>query len=90
MNMWGFTPSLFGELEVGFHRFLESCGKNAAKAEFYLPSAVDSLISAGKAKVKVLTTNDRWYGVTYREDKPVVIEAIGKMHEQGIYPQSLL
>lgn len=90
MNMWGFTPSLFGELEAGFHRFLENCRENAAKAEFYLPSAVDSLISAGKAKVKVLTTNDWWYGVTYKEDKPVVIEAIRKMHEQGLYPESLL
>lgn len=88
MNMWGFTPSLFGELEASFHRFLESCRGNASKAEFYLPSAVDSLISARKARVRVLTTDDRWYGITYREDRPVVIEAIGRMHEQGIYPKN--
>lgn len=90
MNMWGFTPSLFGELEPGFHKFLESCKENAEKAEFFLPLAVDNMIAAGKAKVKVLNTDDRWYGVTYREDRPVVVEAIRKMHEQGIYPKSRL
>ncbi len=89
MNMWGFTPSLFGELEKGFHAFLEKSTDKAATAEFYLPSAVDSLIATGKARVSVLTTNERWYGVTYKEDRPVVIEAIRKMHEKGIYPSRL-
>ncbi len=89
MNMWGFTPSVFGELETGFRKFLEESRENAGKAEFYLPSAVDSLITAGKARVRVLTTEDRWYGVTYREDRPVVIETVRKMHEQGIYPSRL-
>jgi len=89
MNMWGFTPSLFGELERSFHTFLQNSADNAVTAEFYLPSAVDSLIAAGKARIGVLTTNEKWYGVTYKEDRPVVIEAIRKMHEQGVYPNRL-
>ena len=90
MNMWGFTPSLFNELETGFYKFLDKNRDNAAKAEYYLPFAVDNLIIAGKARVRVLTTDDRWYGVTYREDRPVVMAAIAKLHEQGLYPGNRL
>lgn len=89
MNIWGFTPSLFGELETGFRDFLAKNRENAEKAEFYLPFAVDNLITAGKARVKVLKTEARWYGVTYKEDRPVVMEAVAKLHEQGIYPERL-
>lgn len=89
MNMWGFTPSLFGELDAGFHEFFVKNRENAVKAEFYLPFAVDSLIATNKARVRVLKTEDHWYGVTYQADKPVVMEAVSKMHEQGIYPRRL-
>lgn len=89
MNMWGFTPSLFHELEAGFSEFLDRNKSNADKAELYLPSVVDSLISKNKANVRVLTTEERWYGVTYKEDRAMVVEAVRKMHEQGIYPPHL-
>lgn len=89
MNMWGFTSSLFNELDASFIKFLEENKENPEKTELYLPLAVDSLISANKAKVKVLATEDRWYGVTYKEDRSVVTEAVKAMHEQGVYPKKL-
>ena len=89
MNMWGFTPSIFEELEAGFVRFLESYKDNIDKAEFFLPNLVGELVRENKAKVKVLTSSERWYGVTYREDKPVVKKAIEEMIKQGIYPDKL-
>lgn len=89
MNMWGFTPSIFKELESRFPEFLAENSENLEKAEYFLPTVVDRLISSGKAQVKVLTSDDRWYGVTYREDKPVVTEAIAGMIERGIYPKNL-
>ena len=89
MNMWGFTPSLFDELEAMFIEFLDKHRDNSNKVEFYLPVVADSLISSRKARVKVLRTEDRWYGVTYKEDKPVVTEAVRKMHMQGTYPLRL-
>lgn len=89
MNTWGFTPSFFKELEARFPQFLESNKDNLLKAEYFLPSVVDSLITEKKAKVKVLPSNERWYGVTYREDKPVVKQAISTLIQQGIYPEKL-
>lgn len=89
MNMWGFTPEIFHELETQFFDFLRNSKENLEKAEFFLPSVVHSLIAGKRAKVKVLSTNERWYGVTYREDRPVVMKAIEKMHRQGVYPQNL-
>lgn len=89
MNMWGFTPSIFEELEAGFVRFLESNKDNIDKAEFFLPNLVGELVRENKAKVKVLTSSERWYGVTYREDKPVVKKAIEEMIKQGVYPEKL-
>jgi len=89
MNMWGFAPSIFKELESQFPEFLSQNSGNLEKAEYFLPSVMDRLISAGKAEVKVLTTDDRWYGVTYREDKPVVMEAVNQMIKRGIYPNNL-
>ncbi|MFY9592703.1 MAG: sugar phosphate nucleotidyltransferase [Caldicoprobacterales bacterium] len=89
MNMWGFTPSIFDELETGFSNFLEKNKDNIEKAEFFLPNLVGDLVTDDKAKVKVLTSNERWYGVTYKEDKPIVKKAIGELIKQGIYPDKL-
>lgn len=88
MNMWGFTESILGELQERFADFLEeNLQKNPLKCEYFLPSVVDALIKEGKASVKVLKSEDKWYGVTYKEDKPFVMEAIEKLKEDGIYPR---
>jgi len=89
MNTWGFTPNLFKELDERFSKFLKSSKENILKAEFFIPSVVDELISEGKANVKVLPCKERWYGVTYQEDKPVVKQAIKDMIQAGIYPENL-
>lgn len=89
MNTWGFNQSFFRELEEGFPKFLENSKPNSLKAEYFLPTVVDNLIKAGKADVKVLSTTDKWYGVTYQEDKPVVKKSIGDMVLSGIYPGNL-
>jgi hypothetical protein len=89
MNMWGFTPSIFGELKAQFPEFLTKNKDNLEKAEFFLPSVADNLISANKAVVKVLPSEERWYGVTYRDDKPVVKKAISDMVKRGVYPKDL-
>lgn len=90
MNMWGFTPSIFPELETGFEAFLkESLEKNPLKGEFFLPSMVEQLLKEDKATVSVLKSQDRWYGVTYREDKPMVMEAIKRLKKEGLYPENL-
>ena len=90
MNMWGFTPSIFPELEKGFDAFLEEAlEKNPLKGEFFLPSMIEQLLQEDKATVSVLKSQDRWYGVTYREDKPVVMEAIKRLEKEGLYPENL-
>lgn len=90
MNLWGFTPSLLEELERRFPAFLETTlAQNPLKAEYFLPSVVGELIAEGKASVHVLNSPDRWYGVTYREDKSVIEAAIAQMRTQGVYPEYL-
>ena len=90
MNLFGFTPSLMAELEQGFRVFCSrELAENPEKAEFALPTEVSRLMAEGKATVKVLSSTDRWYGVTYAADKPLVEAAIRQMTEQGIYPQNL-
>jgi len=89
MNMWGLSPAFINELEDGFPVFLSNIKKEDGKAEYLLPKIVDQLIQSGKAKVKVLETNDRWFGVTYKEDKPAVSSAIKKLAAEGIYPNQL-
>lgn len=90
MNMWGFTPSILGELEQRFPIFLEkNLKENPQKCEFFLPSVVSELIGEEKAEVEVLKTTDRWYGVTYHEDKQVVMDAIVNLKQQGVYPNKL-
>lgn len=90
MNMWGFTSGFMKELEAGFAPFLEKgLQENPLKCEYFLPSVVDRLITEDKAEVTVLKSFDRWYGVTYKEDKQTVMDAIAKMKADGLYPQKL-
>ena len=89
MNTWGFNPSILQELEERFPEFLRSNKDNLLKAEYFLPTVVDSLIKEGKADVKVLSTADKWYGVTYQEDKPVVKKSISDMVSEHKYPNRL-
>ena len=87
MNLWGFTPSYIRECVARFPEFLEkNLPINPEKCEFFLPSVVADLIAEGKADVKVLDNVDKWYGVTYKEDKSVVAKAFAEFKEQGIYP----
>lgn len=88
MNMWGFNPHIFPQLRERFHAFLERSG-NELKSEHYVPAAVNELVSSGKARVKVLRTNDAWFGVTYREDRPRVVESIAALVQKGKYPDRL-
>ena len=90
MNMWGFTPSFLQELEARFPAFLDTLAvKNPEKAEFFLPFAVESLLKENKATVKVLQSPDKWYGVTYAADKPVVVAALKEKTAEGLYPDGL-
>lgn len=90
MNMWGFTRSILDEIEAGFPAFLEEGLKtNPMKCEYFLPTVVSNLLEADKASVAVLTSADRWYGVTYKEDKPVVEAAIQKLKDDGLYPADI-
>ncbi|MCI5699088.1 MAG: nucleotidyltransferase [Lachnospiraceae bacterium] len=87
MNMWGFSKSLLGELKAEFSDFLRNnLPVNPLKCEYFLPTVVNNLISQNRATVTVLKSEDRWYGVTYKEDKPVVMEAIRRLEEEGKYP----
>ncbi len=90
MNLWGFSAGMMGELEKGFPVFLQdNLKKNPLKCEFFLPFAVEELMEEGKAKVKVLKSEDRWYGVTYQEDKGIVMQAISDFKKKGVYPCQL-
>ena len=90
MNMWGFSDSILKELKERFVPFLdETLEKNPLKGEYFLPFVVDELLQEKKADVKVLKSEDKWYGVTYKEDKPMVMSAIQKLKDQGLYPQNL-
>ena len=90
MNMWGFTPGFLQELADRFPLFLsDQAVKNPEKAEFFLPLAVEALLREGKADVQVLSSPDKWYGVTYAADKPMVVAALKEKTEQGLYPNGL-
>lgn len=89
MNMWGFTADFINELDQRFASFLEGIGGNEMKAEYLLPSIVDDLIKEGSARVKVLDTKDKWFGVTYQEDKQIVKESLQNLVSEGVYPQNL-
>lgn len=90
MNFWGFTKSMMSELENNFPRFFEtSVVENPLKAEYFLPGVVSELLAEDKATVKVLTSQDKWYGVTYKEDKQGVVNALRSMKDKGLYPEIL-
>jgi len=89
MNIWGFTPSLFGELERRFPQFLQDNVQNLLKAEFFLPNIVGDLVQEKKARVKVLNSDAQWFGVTYKEDRPRVEQAIRMLLKRGVYPERL-
>lgn len=90
MNFWGFTSSMLREMEARFPAFLDKAmEENPMKGEYFLPGVVDQLIQEGKADVKVLRSMDRWYGVTYKEDKESVVDALQSMKDKGEYPDKL-
>ncbi len=90
MNMWGFTKSILAELRDRFPAFLDKgLIENPQKCEYFLPEVVSDLLKEEKASAAVLKSADKWYGVTYREDKPVVVAAIQKMKDEGLYPKNL-
>ena len=90
LNMFGFTASMLKELEARFPAFLdEGLKTNPLKCEYFLPAVTSALIEEGKATVKVLESEDKWYGITYKEDKPGIVAAIQGMKDNGLYPQHL-
>jgi NDP-sugar pyrophosphorylase family protein len=88
MNMWGFTPQIFGQLYDYFQRFLKRYGGDL-KAECYIPSTVNGLIQAEQVRIKVLRSGDAWFGVTYREDHPRVVQSLSRLIDSGAYPRKL-
>lgn len=88
MNFWGFHPSIFQRTEEMFHQFVRDTA-GQARAEFLIPEVVDTMIKSGEAVCEVLTSNDKWYGVTYQEDKPMVVAAFKELLRQQVYPQQL-
>lgn len=89
MNMWGFMPDFLNELEERFVEFLAHIDENDLKAEFLLPMIVGDLIKEDKAEVTVLSSKDKWFGVTYKEDKEYVVNSIADLVKQGVYPEKL-
>lgn len=90
MNMWGFSRSILDEIQAGFPAFLDQgIAVNPMKCEYFLPSVVSRLLAEDRASVSVLKSRDKWYGITYKEDKPVVVEAMQNMKDSGVYPQHL-
>lgn len=88
MNTWGFTPGMLGAMWDGFAGAIDAM-PDKTKGEYFLPSAVDALLRSGRADVRVIPTGERWYGVTWKEDRQSVADAIARMIEQGVYPKNL-
>ena len=90
LNLWGFNRSFLDEALARFPAFLDKAlAENPEKGEYFLPTVVSQLIGEGRARVKVLRSHDKWYGVTYREDKPAVVAAIAEKTASGLYPDRL-
>lgn len=90
MNMWGLRPSVFAELKSRFTEFLKTeAVANPMKSEFYIPKVMDQLIGEGKATIKVLPTKERWFGVTYMEDKPALVASLKALKAEGLYPEKV-
>jgi UTP-glucose-1-phosphate uridylyltransferase len=88
MNYWGFHPSIFAEIEKGLHDFMRENPTNPT-AEYYIPNIVTDMIVSGQMAVRVIPTDDNWFGVTYKEDKPMAIAAINQCIADGVYPENL-
>ncbi len=88
MNFWGFTPSFFGQLERGFDQFIRK-NIHESKAEYYIPTEVNNLINNKIATVRVLPCSEQWFGMTYREDREIVVDSIRGLVKKGIYPEKL-
>jgi len=88
MNFWGFTPKVFEVAEKMLHTFVAEHAEDP-KSEFFIPSVADYLVQTGEADFKVIPTSAKWFGVTYKEDKPIVQESISKLVEAGVYPEKL-
>lgn len=88
MNMWGFTPKFIELLEEGFEKFFENMEEELTK-EYLLPIYIGELLKEKKVSVKVLETNDKWFGITYKEDKDLVVNSFKKLIEKGVYPVNL-
>ena len=88
MNYWGFHPSIFKEIENGLYKFIKENSSNNT-AEYYIPNIITEMIKSKKMKVKVIPTSDNWFGVTYKEDKPIAVSTINKFIKSGIYPNEL-
>ena len=88
MNFWGFTPAIFKQAEPMFKRFVEA-NENNPKAEFFIPLMAEELVRSGEANFKVIPTASKWFGVTYKEDKPIVQESLSQLIENGTYPNKL-
>ena len=89
MNMWGLSPEFIKILEEGFEEFLENTPQEDLKAEYLLPTIIGNLLSEGGLSVKVLKSHDQWFGVTYKEDREAVMNAVKKLIEDGAYPSAL-
>lgn len=89
MNLWGFDPKIFDEMQDRFDKFLGGMLDGDIKSEYVLPVFVDELLKEDKLAIQVLRSNDKWFGITYKEDRPVVREELKKLHDQGSYPKSL-
>jgi dTDP-glucose pyrophosphorylase len=88
MNFWGFTPSIFDQFETAFSVFIKENAEKL-KEELFIPKVINDLVAEELASVRILPSRDQWFGVTYREDKPVAVEHILKLVEQGVYPDNL-
>ena len=89
MNMWGLPAAFVDELEKGFPEFLDSIPEGDLKKEYLLPRIIDKLVKSGQATVKILSTPDKWFGVTYKEDRQAVVDAIRKLVDEGVYKEKL-
>ena len=89
MNMWGLPVKFLEVLREGFPKFLDQIEEGNLKAEYLLPAVIDELVQTGKARVKVLDTPDKWFGVTYKEDKQAVVDAIRGLIDAGVYKEHL-
>ena len=89
MNMWALTPDFLEELSTGFAAFLAGLPDDDVRSEYLLPAVVDGMIRSGRARVQVVPTKDRWFGVTYREDKASVVRAFAELYAKGVYQNEL-